>query len=61
MCRLDAFMSIILRAKYFPNRNFLAVRLRSNPSYTWKSIMAGRSSLELGLLWKVENGSHINI
>lgn len=42
--------SHIYKEKYFPNSNFLEVKLGHNPSYIWRSL------LEDGARWKVGSG-----
>ena len=39
----------IYKAKYFPNSSFLEANLGSNPSYTWRSILAGKGLISDGL------------
>ncbi|KAK5817794.1 hypothetical protein PVK06_022722 [Gossypium arboreum] len=50
-----------LRAKYFPNSDFLNSELRNSPSYTRKSIWAAKGLLKSGLCWRVGNGRNIRI
>lgn len=45
----DALVSIILKARYFKNSDFMEAKMGYNPSYTWRSIIAGREVLQLGL------------
>ncbi|KAH1131818.1 hypothetical protein J1N35_003196 [Gossypium stocksii] len=51
----------VLKAKYFPNRDFLNSRLGNNSSYTWKSIWASKGILEKGICWKVGRGTKISV
>ncbi|GMI86859.1 hypothetical protein HRI_002355200 [Hibiscus trionum] len=51
----------VLKAKYYPNDDFMTARLGTYPSYTWKSIWCSRGLLEKGLGWRVGNGISINI
>ena len=39
----------ILKARYFPDRNFMEAQLGPKPSYSWRSLLAGRTVLEKGL------------
>jgi len=43
----------ILKAKYYPIRDFLEARLGHNPSYTCKSLWSTQFFLTLGHRWKV--------
>nr|ABN08038.1 RNA-directed DNA polymerase (Reverse transcriptase) [Medicago truncatula] len=51
----------ILKAKYFPRRDFLDATLGHNPSYTWRSLWSTQSLLTLGHRWKIGDGSKINV
>ena len=51
----------ILKARYFPDRNFMEAQLGPKPSYTWRSLLAGRNVLEKGLRWSVGNGQSVRI
>lgn len=57
----SSLVSQVLKAKYFPETNFLNSRLGNNCSYTWKSIWATRGILSEGLCWKVRKGTEILI
>ncbi|KAG8653739.1 hypothetical protein MANES_05G055002v8 [Manihot esculenta] len=39
----------VLKAKYFPNGNFLSARLGSNYSFVWKSILSSQQVLQRGV------------
>ena len=47
----------VLKSKYFPFGTFLDAKLGSNPFFLWRSILAGRPTLMVGLFWRVGNGS----
>jgi hypothetical protein len=51
----------ILKAKYFPMSSFLEASLGNNPSYAWKSIHSAKELLQQGLIWRIGDGSKINI
>ncbi|XP_023911364.1 uncharacterized protein LOC112022977 [Quercus suber] len=51
----------ILKAKYFPNSDFLNVALGTNPSYTWRNILSAQSIVKQGVRWRVGNGKDIRI
>jgi hypothetical protein len=51
----------VLRAKYFPNGNILEAVAAPGISYTWRSILKGLALLKEGLIWRVGNGTCINI
>ncbi|XP_065626375.1 uncharacterized protein LOC136066260 [Quercus suber] len=51
----------VLKAKYFPNGDFLNATLGSNPSYTWRSIFSAQYIVKQGVRWRVGNGKDIRI
>ncbi|OMO70912.1 reverse transcriptase [Corchorus capsularis] len=46
----------VLRAKYFSSGQFLNTRLGSNPSFLWRSLLAGRDVLVEGSRWRIGLG-----
>lgn len=57
----ESLMVQVLRAKYYPNQDFLSASLGRNPSFAWRSIFNARSLLQEGLIWRVGNGASIRI
>ena len=57
----NSFVCHVLKAKYFPNSDFIHATLGNNPSYTWRSIMAAQSIVREGLRWRVGNDREIRI
>jgi hypothetical protein len=51
----------VLRAKYFPSGDLLNVELKKGSSYTWQSIWTGIQTFKKGYIWRVGDGSDINI
>ncbi|CAL8992514.1 unnamed protein product, partial [Prunus brigantina] len=51
----------ILKARYFPDDDFMQASLGSSPSLIWRSILWGREVIEGGLLWRVGNGVSIRV
>ena len=51
----------ILKARYFPDSNFMEAQLGLKPSYTWRSLLAGRKVLDKGLRWSIGNGQSVRI
>lgn len=57
----DALVTKVMRARYFPRTGFLQATTRNNPSYVWRSILAGQSVLKDGLGRRVKNGRSSDI
>ncbi|CAL2247000.1 unnamed protein product [Prunus armeniaca] len=51
----------MLKARYFPQSDFLAASSGSLPSFTWQSLLWGRDLLRLGLRWRIGDGRLVNI
>jgi len=57
----DSLCARVLRAKYFPDGNLLKVQEGPGMSYSWRSIVRGVKALKDGLIWRVGDGTNINI
>jgi hypothetical protein len=57
----ESLCARVLRAKYYPEGNVLKARPAPNMSYTWRSILKGIEVLKAGMIWRVGDGSSINI
>jgi hypothetical protein len=57
----DYLCATILHAKYFPSRDILDCQLKKGSSYTWQSLWAGFQTFKRGHMWRVGDGSQINI
>ncbi|KAJ9554109.1 hypothetical protein OSB04_018154 [Centaurea solstitialis] len=57
----SSLVSRILKAKYYPKKEFLEAQLGHSPSYIWRSIWHSQLALQKGIRWKVGNGRSINI
>ena len=51
----------VLKAKYFPNISMLQCTARDGISYSWRSILRGVELLKEGIIWRIGNGSSVNI
>ena len=51
----------VMRARYYPDGKLLNAKLKSGSSYTWQSVLAGLECFKRGCIWRVGDGSQINI
>jgi hypothetical protein len=61
LCELESLCAQVLQAKYFPSEDLLNGELKKGSSYTWQSIWAGIQTFKKGYIWRVGDGSDINI
>jgi len=61
LCEPDSLCARVLRAKYYPDGKFLQAKRKSGSSYTWQSVLAGLECFKQGYIWRVGDGSQINI
>ncbi|KAA3461043.1 reverse transcriptase [Gossypium australe] len=57
----DSLLARTLKAKYYPNSNFLEARLGNLPSLTWRSVWAAKGLLDKGMCWRGGKGDKISI
>jgi hypothetical protein len=57
----DSLCARVLKAKYYPEGDVLKAVPSQNMSYTWRSILEGLDVLKADLIWRVGDGSNINI
>ncbi|KAI5336083.1 hypothetical protein L3X38_026217 [Prunus dulcis] len=57
----NSLIARMLKARYFPNSDFLAASSGLLPSFTWQSLLWGRDLLRLGLRWLIGDGRLVNI
>ncbi|XP_073015297.1 uncharacterized mitochondrial protein AtMg00310-like [Primulina eburnea] len=57
----DSLMTRVLKAKYFPNSNFLDASLGHNPSFIWRSLWSSRIIIKRGVRWRIGKGDKINV
>lgn len=57
----ESLVARLLKAKYYPNSDFLDSKIGSRSSFVWRSIYGAKVLLQQGLLWRVGNGFSINI
>lgn len=54
-------MTEVLKARYYPNCSFIDSGPTRSSSFTWRSLMFGKSLLDRGILWRVGTGEFIRI
>jgi hypothetical protein len=57
----DSLCARVLRSKYFSDGDLLSVVEKPGISYAWRSIVRGVQALKDGLIWRVGDGTQINI
>ena len=57
----DFLCARVLRAKYYPDGRLLKAKLKSGSSFTWQSVLAGLECFKRGYIWRVGDGTQINI
>lgn len=57
----NTLVSQVLKAKYFPDKDFLKAYLGFNPSFIWRSIWCSQALLRGGYRWRIGDGSNISV
>ncbi|XP_057808963.1 uncharacterized mitochondrial protein AtMg00310-like [Salvia miltiorrhiza] len=57
----DALFCKVLKAKYFPNGNFLTAPVGHSPSFTWRSICSAQELVRRGVRWRIGNGMNVRV
>jgi hypothetical protein len=57
----DSLCARVLSANYFHDGNVLAAKVVPGMSYVWSTILKGVELLKEVLIWRVGDGTHINI
>ncbi|KAA3479865.1 reverse transcriptase [Gossypium australe] len=57
----NSLLPQVLKAKYFPNSNFIYAQLGNLPSLTWRSVWATKGLLQYGLCWRFGKGDRIAV
>ncbi|GJN05323.1 hypothetical protein PR202_ga22942 [Eleusine coracana subsp. coracana] len=61
LCESTSLCARILRAKYYPDGRLLNAKPKSGSSFTWQSILAGLDTFKKEYIWRVGDGTQINI
>lgn len=57
----ESLCARVLKAKYFPTGSILQASLKNGSSFNWQSIMKGLEVFKRGYIWRIENGTNVNI
>ncbi|CAH9127293.1 unnamed protein product [Cuscuta epithymum] len=57
----ESLMARVLKARYFPNSEFLKAKLGNNPSYIWRSIFETQGVLKENIRRRVGNGREVQV
>jgi hypothetical protein len=57
----NSLVSRFLKARYYPQQDFLDSAVKGNVSYTWRSICESKGVLKVGMRFRVGTGSAIKI
>ncbi|XP_024199817.1 uncharacterized protein LOC112203016 [Rosa chinensis] len=57
----DSLIAQLYKARYFPNCSFWEAELGDSPSFSWRSIIQGRSTLHAGVKWRIGDGRQVHI
>jgi hypothetical protein len=61
LCEPESLCAQVLRAKYYPFGDLLKAKMKKGSSYTGQSIWCGIQTFKRGHIWRVGDGSEINI
>lgn len=51
----------VYKSRYLPKCSFMEAEFGNNPSYAWRSLLAAKDLIQEGLMWKVGDGSSIEV
>ena len=57
----DSLCARVLKGRYYPKCSFMDSGVTRSCSFTWRSLMFGKSLLERGIFWRVGDGKEIRI
>lgn len=58
---VNPLVTSIMKARYYPNTDFLNAKLGANPSFMWRSIMASQDDVRQGSRKRIGDGLSIRI
>jgi hypothetical protein len=57
----ESLVARVMKAKYYPEGDFLSAHLGRRPSFAWKSIFQAKRVVEEGMLWRIGDGETVKI
>ena len=57
----NPLVTSIMKARYFPNTDFLHAKLGDNPSYMWRSILAAQEVVKQGCRRRIGTGTDTTV
>lgn len=57
----NSLVTMMLKAKYFPNTGFLEAEIGKNHNFVWRSILAGKDVIRSGARRKIGDGADTNV
>lgn len=54
---MNPLVTEIMKARYFPDSDFLHAKLGVNPSYGWRSLLSAQDAIKAGCRRKIGNGN----
>ncbi|KAM0910182.1 hypothetical protein ACQ4PT_014329 [Festuca glaucescens] len=57
----ESLCARLLKALYFPSTSILEAKPVAGMSYSWRSILKGVELLKEGVVWRIGDGTHVNI
>uniref|UniRef100_A0A803PKP8 Reverse transcriptase domain-containing protein n=1 Tax=Cannabis sativa TaxID=3483 RepID=A0A803PKP8_CANSA len=57
----DSLVARIFRARYYPNGHFLTAEVGANPSFIWRSVLASKDLIKMGIRKRIGSGVNVDI
>ncbi|XP_019161422.1 PREDICTED: uncharacterized protein LOC109158058 [Ipomoea nil] len=57
----SSLAATIMKAKYYPNSNFVEARKGGNPSFVWSSLLETKGIIQRNTQWRIGNGLSVRI
>jgi hypothetical protein len=57
----DSLCSRVLKARYYPDGSLLNAKLKPGSCFTWQSVISGLETFKRGCIWRIGDGTQVNI